>query len=48
MAVSSSIPQCRLGQPEECAGIASFLVSDEAKFMTGENVVVSGGQMSRL
>ncbi|GFR82025.1 dehydrogenase/reductase SDR family member [Elysia marginata] len=44
----SQIPLGRLGQPEDCAGIASFLVSDDAKFMTGENVVVSGGQMSRL
>ncbi|KAK3765860.1 hypothetical protein RRG08_026327 [Elysia crispata] len=44
----SQIPVGRLGKPEDCAGIASFMVSDDAKFITGENVVVAGGQTSRL
>lgn len=34
---------CRIGQPEEVARLAVFLASDDASFMTGSAVVVSGG-----
>uniref|UniRef100_A0A452UKA5 Dehydrogenase/reductase SDR family member 2, mitochondrial-like n=1 Tax=Ursus maritimus TaxID=29073 RepID=A0A452UKA5_URSMA len=37
----------RLGQPEDCAGIVSFLCSPDASYITGENIVV-GGFSSRL
>ena len=33
----------RLGTPEEVAHAALFLVSDEASFITGANLVVDGG-----
>jgi NAD(P)-dependent dehydrogenase (short-subunit alcohol dehydrogenase family) len=33
----------RIGQPEEVARVAVFLASDDASFMTGSSVVVSGG-----
>jgi NAD(P)-dependent dehydrogenase (short-subunit alcohol dehydrogenase family) len=33
----------RIGQPEEVAGPALFLASDEASFITGESLVVDGG-----
>ena len=33
----------RVGQPEDIAGVAAFLASDDAAFMTGANVVVDGG-----
>jgi 3-oxoacyl-[acyl-carrier protein] reductase len=33
----------RIGQPEEVANVVSFLASDEASFMTGAMVEVSGG-----
>jgi 2-hydroxycyclohexanecarboxyl-CoA dehydrogenase len=33
----------RLGSPEEVAAVAAFLVSDEASFVTGETLGVSGG-----
>ena len=36
-------PMKRMGQPEEVAGVVSFLASDEASFMTGAVVEVSGG-----
>ncbi|XP_070099298.1 dehydrogenase/reductase SDR family member 2, mitochondrial-like [Equus caballus] len=30
------------GEPEECAGIVSFLCSSDASYITGENIVVAG------
>ncbi|KAM4852863.1 dehydrogenase/reductase SDR family member 2, mitochondrial-like [Thomomys bottae] len=32
----------RIGEPEHCAGIVSFLCSSDASFITGENIVVAG------
>ncbi|XP_004421980.1 PREDICTED: dehydrogenase/reductase SDR family member 2, mitochondrial-like [Ceratotherium simum simum] len=32
----------RFGEPEECAGIVSFLCSSDASCITGENIVVAG------
>ena len=37
------IPLGRLGKPEEVATVALFLASDEASYITGENIVVAGG-----
>ena len=34
----------RLGQPEDVAGVVSFLASKDAAFMTAETVQVGGGQ----
>ncbi|UOY04863.1 SDR family oxidoreductase [Muricauda sp. SCSIO 64092] len=34
----------RLGQPEEVASVISFLVSDDAAFLTAETIQVGGGQ----
>lgn len=41
--MARSIPQGRLGRPEEIAVCARFLVSPENTYMTGQNVVVDGG-----
>ncbi|XP_047651332.1 dehydrogenase/reductase SDR family member 4 isoform X2 [Phacochoerus africanus] len=38
----------RLGNPEDCVGIVSFLCSEDASYITGETVVVGGGTASRL
>ncbi|XP_025863350.1 dehydrogenase/reductase SDR family member 4 isoform X1 [Vulpes vulpes] len=38
----------RMGKPEDCAGIVSFLCSEDASYITGETVVVGGGTPSRL
>jgi 2-hydroxycyclohexanecarboxyl-CoA dehydrogenase len=42
-ALARAIPMGRLGQPEDCAGIIAFLLSEDAQFMTGQTVSVSGG-----
>ena len=34
----------RLGQPEDVASVISFLVSDDAAFLTAETIQVGGGQ----
>jgi acetoacetyl-CoA reductase len=38
------IPVGRLGQPSEVAAMVSWLVSDEAGFVTGANLAINGGQ----
>jgi 2-hydroxycyclohexanecarboxyl-CoA dehydrogenase len=38
-----AIPLGRLGQPEDIAGIVAFLASDEAAYITGQVISVSGG-----
>jgi len=39
-------PMQRLGAPEDVARAALFLASDEATFITGENLLVDGGWMA--
>jgi 2-hydroxycyclohexanecarboxyl-CoA dehydrogenase len=38
-----AIPLGRLGQPDDIAGIVAFLASDEAAYITGQVISVSGG-----
>ena len=35
----------RFGKPEEIAGVVSFLVSDNASFITGQTIVADGGMI---
>ncbi len=48
----NEIPLGRIGQPEECAGAAVFLASQEAAYITGHILVIDGGliisQIGRL
>jgi 3-oxoacyl-[acyl-carrier protein] reductase len=39
----ASTPLGRAGQPEDIAPPVSFLASDDARWITGETIVVSGG-----
>jgi dehydrogenase/reductase SDR family protein 4 len=38
----------RLAIPKEISAVVSFLVSDDASYITGETIVASGGMTSRL
>jgi len=40
----AGIPSGRFGAPEEVAHVATFLVSDQASWVTGQTVAVDGGQ----
>ncbi|WP_312519155.1 3-oxoacyl-ACP reductase FabG [Anaerospora sp.] len=38
-----SIPMHRVGEPEEVANLAAFLASDEAAYITGQCIKITGG-----
>ena len=42
--IAREIPLGRIGEPEEIAGAAVYLASDESSFMTGQVLGVNGGQ----
>jgi 2-hydroxycyclohexanecarboxyl-CoA dehydrogenase len=42
-AMVRGIPLKRMGEPEDYAGIVAFLASDDAGFITGQTISVSGG-----
>lgn len=41
--LARAIPMKRLGMPEDYAGIVAFLCSDDAGYITGQTISVSGG-----
>ncbi len=47
-ATAAKIPRGRLGLPEEQAAVAAFLVSDLAGHLTGQSIIVDGGETRAL
>ena len=45
-AYTKQIPMDRYGEPEEIARVISFLLSDAASFLTGQAIIVDGGQIA--
>jgi 3-oxoacyl-[acyl-carrier protein] reductase len=41
--VVAQTPLGRVGQPNDIAGVVTFLASDDAQWLTGETIVASGG-----
>lgn len=45
---SGRIPLGRLGTPEDIAGVAAFLASDDARYVNGADILVDGGRFVNL
>jgi meso-butanediol dehydrogenase/(S,S)-butanediol dehydrogenase/diacetyl reductase len=44
--VAENVPLKRLGRPEEIAALFAFLASEEAAFITGQAIVIDGGELA--
>jgi glucose 1-dehydrogenase len=44
-ALMAEIPLGRWGKPEEIAGLAVYLASDEASYVTGSTYFIDGGML---
>jgi NAD(P)-dependent dehydrogenase (short-subunit alcohol dehydrogenase family) len=47
-AMGTNVPQGRVGQPEECAALVCFLLSDAASHITAQSIAVDGGMLGTL
>ncbi|KAB0800619.1 hypothetical protein PPYR_06359 [Photinus pyralis] len=43
-----TVPLNRCGEPEEVSGVIAFLASQDASYITGESVAITGGMHTRL
>ncbi|MBW2267331.1 MAG: SDR family oxidoreductase [Deltaproteobacteria bacterium] len=44
--MAKTVPVGRLGQPEDIAGLCTYLASDEASWMTGQTIHLNGGNVT--
>lgn len=45
-AYTKQIPMDRYGSPDEIAGVIAFLLSNDSTFITGQSIIVDGGQIA--
>jgi NAD(P)-dependent dehydrogenase (short-subunit alcohol dehydrogenase family) len=45
--LGQAIPPGHAGEPDEIAAAVAFLASDDARYITGQTVVVDGGLLSQ-
>jgi NAD(P)-dependent dehydrogenase (short-subunit alcohol dehydrogenase family) len=45
-AFAAKLPLNKLGRPEDVAALFAFLASDEASFITGQHIVIDGGEIA--
>ena len=45
-AYAETLPLRHLGRPEDVAAAFAFLASEDAAFITGETLVIDGGQLT--
>ena len=43
--IAATVPLGRLGRPEDIAGAVRYLLSDDAAYITGSELVVDGGHI---
>ncbi len=39
----TKVPMKRMGRPDDISGPVAFMLSDESKYITGQNIIVDGG-----
>ncbi len=43
----ANVPLCRVGEPDDLAGVAVFLASHDARYITGQGIVIDGGMLAQ-
>ena len=46
--LQEKVPLEMFGSPEDIGNVVAFLLSSKARFITGANIVVDGGQTSSM
>ena len=46
--ITADIPMGRIGEPREMAAACAFLCSERSSFITGQTIVVDGGEVLAL
>lgn len=42
--VRTSVPMGYVGEPDDVAGVVAFLASDDARYVTGQSILIDGGR----